>query len=211
MYIRFKDGKQKVVTLSYDDGVVFDIKLIEIMSKYGLKGTFNINTGLYLSEETTRDEWNGRMKLSEAKKTYSDSGNEIAVHALTHPFLEQLSEPEIIREIRTEYKNELKKEVDLEVQEELNQKKINDIKELMWSGFLLAFVVGLAVNQVTDIIGYLKGQITMESIWSTVAITGVLLLVCIVAYLYSFFSHAIRLLKSDKKKNEDLNNNETDC
>lgn len=105
MYIRFKDGKQKVVTLSYDDGVVFDIKLIEIMSKYGLKGTFNINTGLYLSEETTRDEWNGRMKLSEAKKTYSDSGNEIAVHALTHPFLEQLSEPEIIREITEDRKN----------------------------------------------------------------------------------------------------------
>lgn len=125
--------------------------------------------------------------------------------------LREKKRTEIIREIRTEYKNELKKEVDLEVQEELNQKKINDIKELMWSGFLLAFVVGLAVNQVTDIIGYLKGQITMESIWSTVAITGVLLLVCIVAYLYSFFSHAIRLLKSDKKKNEDLNNNETDC
>lgn len=105
MYIRFKDGKQKVVTLSYDDGVVFDEKLIEIMSKNGLKGTFNINTGMYLSEEESRTEWYGRMKLSEAKKLYTDSGNEIAVHALTHPHLEQLNETEIIYEIIEDRKN----------------------------------------------------------------------------------------------------------
>ena len=56
MQIRFKEGKQKVVTLSYEDGAVFDIKLIEIMSENGLRGTFNINTGRYLSEDVTRNE-----------------------------------------------------------------------------------------------------------------------------------------------------------
>ena len=40
MYLRFKDGKDKALTLSYDDGPVFDKQLIEIMDKYGLKGTF---------------------------------------------------------------------------------------------------------------------------------------------------------------------------
>ena len=49
--------------------------------------TFNINTGLYLAEETTREKFYGRMKLSEAKKLYIKSGHEVAVHALTHPFL----------------------------------------------------------------------------------------------------------------------------
>ena len=29
MYIRFKDGKPKVFTLSYDDGVVQDIRLAD--------------------------------------------------------------------------------------------------------------------------------------------------------------------------------------
>lgn len=110
MYVRFKDGKRKVVTLSYDDGVVFDIKLIEIMSKYGLKGTFNINTGTYLPEHAIRDEWKGevwkdKLKLSEAKKAYLESGNEIAVHALTHAALDQLSEQEIIYEIIEDRKN----------------------------------------------------------------------------------------------------------
>ena len=48
MYMKLKDGKSKVLTLSYDDGVVQDIRLIEILNKYGIKATFNINTGLYL-------------------------------------------------------------------------------------------------------------------------------------------------------------------
>ena len=43
--MRWPGFKRKAVTLSYDDGVVFDRKLIEIMDKYGLKGTFNIGSG----------------------------------------------------------------------------------------------------------------------------------------------------------------------
>ena len=49
--MKLKDGKSKVLTLSYDDGVVQDIRLIEIMDKYGIKGTFNISSGLYVPEE----------------------------------------------------------------------------------------------------------------------------------------------------------------
>ena len=65
MEMRLKDGKTKVLTLSYDDGVVQDIRLIEIMNKYGLKGTFNINSALYLPEDAVREKFSGRLKLSE--------------------------------------------------------------------------------------------------------------------------------------------------
>ena len=99
MKMRFKDGKQKVITLSYDDAVVQDIRLIEIMNKYGLKGTFNVNSGMYLPENSTREKFYGRLKLSEARKLYTDSGHEVAVHAFNHPFLENLDDSEIIYEI----------------------------------------------------------------------------------------------------------------
>ena len=49
MYMLLKDGKTKVLTLSYDDGVVQDIRLIKIMNEHGLKGTFNINSSNYLA------------------------------------------------------------------------------------------------------------------------------------------------------------------
>ena len=100
-----KDGKRKVLTLSYDDGVVQDIRLIEIMNKYGLKGTFNINSGLYVPEDKIREKYYGRMKLSEAKKLYINSGHEVAVHAYTHPFLEKLDSAEVIYEITEDRKS----------------------------------------------------------------------------------------------------------
>ena len=40
------NNKKKAVTFSFDDGVTQDIRLIEILNKYGLKGTFNLNSGL---------------------------------------------------------------------------------------------------------------------------------------------------------------------
>ena len=44
---RFKDqNKKKAITLSYDDGVVQDIRLTEMLNQYGLKATFNINSEL---------------------------------------------------------------------------------------------------------------------------------------------------------------------
>ena len=46
-FLRFPDYKDKAVTLSYDDGVVYDKKLIEIMNANGLRGTFNLNSGLF--------------------------------------------------------------------------------------------------------------------------------------------------------------------
>ena len=99
MKMRLKDGKVKVLTLSYDDGVVQDIRLIGILDKYGIKGTFNVNSKCYLPEDAVREKYYGRMKLSEAQKLYIGSGHEVAVHAYSHPFLEKLDTAEIIYEI----------------------------------------------------------------------------------------------------------------
>ena len=37
LFMRFPGGVQRALTLSYDDGVEQDARLIEIMKKYGLK------------------------------------------------------------------------------------------------------------------------------------------------------------------------------
>ena len=105
MYMKLKDGKSKVFTLSYDDGVVQDIRLIKILDQYGIKATFNINSALYLPEDKVRDRFYGRMRLSEAKELYIGSGHEVAVHALTHPFLEKLKTDEIVYEILEDRKD----------------------------------------------------------------------------------------------------------
>ena len=56
MSLLFPGGLSKALTLSYDDGVEQDIRLIDIMNKHGLKGTFNLSGGLFAPEGTVYPE-----------------------------------------------------------------------------------------------------------------------------------------------------------
>lgn len=106
MHMKLKEGKSKVLTLSYDDGVIQDNKLFEIMLNYGIKGTFNINTGLYFPEEKERtSERIMRMKLSEAQKLYINSYSEIAVHGYEHKNLGCISQEEVVNEVIRDREN----------------------------------------------------------------------------------------------------------
>ncbi len=101
------NGKMKAVTFSYDDGVFQDKRLIALFNKYDLKGTFNLNSGLF------GNLWNldvmgnfvphVRFPAREIRKIYE--GHEIAVHSLTHPYLENLGDEEFINEIEQDRLN----------------------------------------------------------------------------------------------------------
>lgn len=71
IFMRFPGGKSKAVTFSYDDGCKTDIKLADILDKYGLKATFNINSG-----------W--LMLTKEEMLSLMDRGHEIALHGQIH-------------------------------------------------------------------------------------------------------------------------------
>lgn len=100
-------GKWKAVTFSYDDGVTQDIRLLELLNRYGLKGTFNINSeklgepgslvrgGVSVNHTKVKPEQVGELYR----------GHEIAVHTLTHPNLTGLDEQEIIRQVEEDRKN----------------------------------------------------------------------------------------------------------
>ena len=100
-YLRWPRGRGKAITLSYDDGVEQDRQLVALMKKHGFRGTFNLNYGKMPPDGTTYEP--GRihrpMPLSECLKTFSDPDVEVAIHGLTHPFLERLTAPEVMHEI----------------------------------------------------------------------------------------------------------------
>lgn len=95
-HMRFPNFKDKAVTLSYDDGVAQDKRLISILSKYGLKGTFNLNSGMF-GREVTQDK--GRMTAQEALRLYTESGNEVAVHGFKHLSLADVDSAVAINDI----------------------------------------------------------------------------------------------------------------
>ena len=100
--MRFPGGLSKALTLSYDDAVEQDFRLIDIMTAHGLKGTFNINSSQYIPEgyEYPSDKkWGQRMTREKATELYSRNGIEHALHSYTHPRLQTMSAPQIAYEI----------------------------------------------------------------------------------------------------------------
>ena len=95
----YPNGKMKVLTLSYDDGVEQDIRLVEILNRYGIKAAFNLNSGIQSGANRFQkgDVAIRRMNVSGLPELYK--GHEIAVHSLTHPHLENLDKETIKNEL----------------------------------------------------------------------------------------------------------------
>lgn len=83
----FQDGKKRALTLSYDDGTIHDRRLVDILNKYGIKCTFNLNSGLLgkVERKLVRgyDTDFSRITGEEVKTLYQ--GHEVASHTCTHP------------------------------------------------------------------------------------------------------------------------------
>ena len=88
----FPEGKPKAVTMSYDDGVFQDIKLIEIFNKYGIKGAFHLNGGLF--GDTV-----GRPRIPKDEIAQVYAGHEISLHGYTHQSLSVTPNVRIVEEI----------------------------------------------------------------------------------------------------------------
>ena len=76
----FPGGKNRALTLSYDDGPDHDRRLVETLNAHGLKGTFHLNSSSLGKA--------GRVGLDEVRKLFA--GHEISAHSVTHPNLEAL-------------------------------------------------------------------------------------------------------------------------
>ena len=98
------NGINKAITFSFDDGVTQDIRLIELLNKYNLKCTFNVNSEL-LSKKgiiVCNDKKISHYKVHCDDLKYIYEGHEIAVHTLTHPNLTQCDDLEVIRQVETD-------------------------------------------------------------------------------------------------------------
>ena len=85
--MKFPEGKSKAFTLSYDDGHRCDLRFLDIINKYNLKSTFNLNMGIVA---TSKD--SSRL-MREEYSCYE--GHEVATHGYTHPFFSEMT-PELV-------------------------------------------------------------------------------------------------------------------
>ena len=80
--------KEKALTFSYDDGQIFDRRLVKLFNRYGLKATFHLNSGTL-----NRDGFVTKEEISELYE-----GHEIACHGVLHEFPTHLPQELLVRE-----------------------------------------------------------------------------------------------------------------
>jgi peptidoglycan/xylan/chitin deacetylase (PgdA/CDA1 family) len=85
----FPGGRIKALTFSYDDGPGADRPLVELFNKYGLRGTFHLNSSTLGRSD--------RIGAAEAATLYA--GHEIAAHTCTHPYPKLLSNEALLQEL----------------------------------------------------------------------------------------------------------------
>lgn len=95
----YKDGKKKALTLSYDDGILMDLQFVPMLNKYGIKCTFNLNSGIQTRDNvfTCGDVEVRRMDPEGLPELYK--GHEVAMHMVHHPWPTKLSDEELRREV----------------------------------------------------------------------------------------------------------------
>jgi len=82
----FPEGKLKALTMSYDDGVPEDRRLVEIFNRHGIKGTFHLNSGRQ-----------GISTLAEAGVLYR--GHEISCHGKNHYSLDRIPQHCVLQQL----------------------------------------------------------------------------------------------------------------
>lgn len=96
---------KKMFTLSFDDGTIQDFRFIELIDKYGLKCTFNLNSGLFATKHNIIHEGidvcHDEILASQVKDLYKN--HEVAVHTVHHPRLDECDEQKIIHEVLDDY------------------------------------------------------------------------------------------------------------
>ena len=96
------NGKMKALTFSFDDAVTQDKKFIELLNKYGMKCTFNLNSGLLGQSGQVHigDAGINHIKVTAADVRAIYEGHEIAAHTIDHPLLPGIeSDDEIVRQV----------------------------------------------------------------------------------------------------------------
>ena len=103
-FLRFPFGKTKAFTLSYDDCNAGIIRLVKTMQKYNIKGTFNLNSGLY-GQNCFGAECETSLNEQQLKDCLINSGMEIAIHGYKHLNPTSLNGLELFNEFATDKQN----------------------------------------------------------------------------------------------------------
>lgn len=107
------------------------------------------------------------------------------------PALHNMMKQTIVNEIKLSCIDELKEEAKKQLVREQKLKRIEEIRALIFDGFILAFIIGISVNLLTKIYDAFD-----PSIWVTVVLVAAFLCGCMIFYSCKLVSQIKMLISS---------------
>lgn len=89
LYNLYPNGLKKALTVSYDDGREYDLRLLQILNQHGIKGSFHLNSS----------NLNKPGYLSSVEVTNEFCGHEISAHTYSHPRMDLIPDTMAIEEV----------------------------------------------------------------------------------------------------------------
>ncbi len=98
--ILFPENKNKALIMSFDDGNISDTSVVQILNKYGLKGTFFIHINPIKTIYETNDSYSKRRSISkdELKQVYKY--HEVGSHGISHNRFDQMKDSLLYLELK---------------------------------------------------------------------------------------------------------------
>ena len=96
----YPNGRKKAFNITYDDGVTQDIRFVQLLNRYGIRGTFNLNSQLMAEQFEWQHEKGPvikRLPPHTARELYKN--HEVASHTLTHPYMQDMSREDIMYQL----------------------------------------------------------------------------------------------------------------
>ena len=138
------------------------------------------------------------------KKFYpsDDHQDEETINALKSMIISNIEE-QIIEKNRSKMLLEL----DKEAKRKAKLYKIKEFRSVLISGIIIAFLMGLAVNQITDFITYIKTKsIDNSPVGITLAIAGICIIICLIVFFYHFVVEGLKIIGKEEHSNDDKDN-----
>ena len=129
------------------------------------------------------------VEKSKADGNHSDEMFDLATRSLVDRFRKEIKD-EILSELTNEEIEQRKAQIDQEIDAYSTQKAIQATKSFIVEGIILAAIVGLIVNQVTDLISYVKGD---GAYWATIVLI-VLLVIAVTFYVFMRFATVLEMI-----------------
>ena len=138
-----------------------------------------------------------KSKQNAFTKDTSDEEREELIQAVK----KQLAQ-DIRNEIKAEVTEEAVKDAQVIIEKNSLLARINEYKKLSIDGLLIAFFVGMLVNQSTDLVGHLKGTVQLGQPWATVGICALLFGIVVGIFFSLFFAEIVKLLGKGKNESD---------